>query len=78
MDTDARKHEADTQQLRQRANRLLMLCMVAGIAAFILFSLAFGNPEGGAYGIGAILLAGCSVYCNYKRREIEQRILQRG
>jgi len=78
MDTDARKNETSTQQLRQQANRLLMVCMVAGIAAFILFALAFGNADGGAYGIGAILLAGCSVYCNYKRREIEQRILQRG
>jgi len=78
MDADARKYQASTQQLRQRANRLLMACIVTGIAAFILFALAFGKTDGGAYGIGAIFLAGCSVYCNYKRREIEQRILQRG
>jgi hypothetical protein len=77
MDTDARKYEAGTQQLKQRANRLLMVCIVTGIAAFSLFALAFGNTDGGAYGIGAVFLSGCSVYCNYKRREIEQRIMQR-
>ena len=69
--------DANTLRLRQAANRLLWACIVSGIASFLLFIPAFQNIGGRGYGIAALLFAGCSIYCNYRRREIEREIQRR-
>ncbi len=78
MDTNATENEAKRLYLKQRANRFLMGCIASGIASFILFTQAFGEASAGAYGVLAIFLAMCCIYCNYRRREIEQQIARLG
>ena len=72
--TAEREREAKRLYLRQRADRFLMGCVVSGITSFILFIPAFEKASGGTFGFWAILLAGCCVFCNYRRRHIEQQI----
>ena len=64
--------DANRLRRQQLANRFLWGCIATGIASFVLFIPAFQNIGGHGYGIAALLLAACSIYCNYRRREIER------
>lgn len=52
-------------------------CFASAIASIFLLTYAFAMESGGTYGFWAIVLAGCCVYCYYRRGEIKQQIEQR-
>jgi len=64
------------QDLQRLAQRYLLACILSGIASLALFIPAFGMHGEGPYGLGAIVLAGCCIYFNYRRRQVEQKIEQ--
>lgn len=68
---------SDNQDLQHLARRYLLACIVSGIASFALFIPAFSLQGEGLYGLGALFLAGCCVFFNYRRRQIEQKMGQR-
>jgi len=70
--------EQDADKLRRQrlANHFLWGGIATGIGSFALFVPAFQNIGSHGYGIAALLLAACSVYCNNRRREIEREIRQ--